>query len=222
MTCPRDPHHPHRLLVEGKDLHALIALTSRHGFDYDAVGSDAPFCQGLGGWEPARDTFVLALHSNLQRVGLVLDADRSPQERWRAVRAAVQRRHPALRLPEALPPQGWVGDLPFGTRAGVWVMPDNQRPGRLEELLHAMLPPNDRLWPLAEHAVAQARGLDAPFRPVDTLKAQLATWLAWQHPPGAPYGTAIRVGNLPVDPPEALSFVAWFGRLYRETSTPVP
>lgn len=223
MLSRKDARHPNRLLVEGKDLHALIALTARHGFDYDNAHSEAPFCQGMGGWEPALGAFTVALRSaSLARVGLVLDADGSPRDRWRSVRARLLADHPPLRLPEEPPAQGWVGDVGLGMRAGVWLMPDNQSPGRLEELLLAMLPPHDRFWPLAERAVAEARAMDAPFREVDTLKAQLATWLAWQDPPGRPYGIAIRAGRLPTDPPAALAFVEWFRRLFRETTTPVP
>ena len=183
----KGPKHPHRLIVEGKDAHSVIHLMSAHGVDFGAVDSFAPYLQAgvgvdedgreMGGRAEAITGFLLALRSpGLRRVGLVLDADEHPSQRWRALqdRLALQ----GVDAPAELAREGWLGRTPDGVRVGVWIMPDNLRPGRLEELVEGLIPGDDPCIAHAREATSRARELGAPFRAVDQLKAELHTWLA--------------------------------------------
>ena len=103
----------------------------------------------------------------------------------------------------------------FKTRVGVWLMPDNQRSGALEDFLADLVDCGDQLLPHAREATNDARTLGADFRKRDTQKAMVHAWLAWQRDPGCPYGTAIRAHYFRHDTAVADSFVNWFQRLYR-------
>ena len=62
----------------------------------------------------------------------------------------------------------------------------------------------------ARKATSVAKGLGARFREIDTAKANLHAWLAWQKNPGRPYGVAVRSEYFGHDSPEARAFVGWF------------
>lgn len=221
----KGPKHPHRLIVEGKDKHAIIHLMSAHGADFDVADSFAPYVEAgvgaegdgeeAGGKAEALKGFLLALRSpGMRRVGLVLDADEHALDRWCAVRDRLHEQ--GVEAPAGPDPTGWVDETAHGARVGVWIMPDNLRPGRLEELVEGLIPADDPCIDHAREAARRARELGAPFRPVDQLKAELHTWLAWRRNPGVPFGTAIKARYLAPEGPAARSFVAWFMRLFRD------
>lgn len=150
-------------------------------------------------------------------VGILVDADQNLQSRWQSVRAQLaDAGYPDLPdLPDSAgviiePPDD--GILP---RAGVWIMPDNQGPGTLESFLHSMVPDNQRsLFEYASTSVAGIPAAKRRFRPVDTPKAIIHTWLAWQENPGRPFGTAITARFLNPDAVEAAGFAAWLRSLF--------
>lgn len=208
----RSDKHPHRLVVENKDAHAIIHLMAAHGVNWDDFGNDAPYIDLAGDWVKARDGFEAALRApTYRRVGVVLDADASADSRWASLRNVLTR---AGWSPPTSPlPGGWVEDR-GGARVGAWLMPDNQRGGRLEEFLAELIPLGDRCWPHAQDSAAHALRLGAPFAEIDLLKAQLHTWLAWRDEPGLPYGTAIRGRRFDPQAQSALPFVGWFKAVF--------
>lgn len=64
-------------------------------------------------------------------------------------------------------------------------MPDNLRPGMLEDFLLA-LEPEDWLQVEARAVIARLPEQEPRFRDVHHSKALLHTWLAWRDPPGKP------------------------------------
>jgi hypothetical protein len=102
---------------------------------------------------------------------------------------------------------------------GIWLMPDNQRPGALEDFLGKLVPTEDATWSYADEAVQKARGLGAPCLAKDHGKSLLHTWLAWQEEPGLPFGAAMKAEVLRKDAGEALRFVGWFRRLFGSDET---
>ena len=150
-------------------------------------------------------------------VGILVDADQSAQRRWQAVRdqlAAAGYRG----LPDRPDRAGVIVDPPADTllpRAGVWIMPDNQNTGYLENFLRFMVPAAQSA--LFEHAEASVAGIppaERLFSPVDAPKALIHTWLAWQEDPGRPFGTAITAGFLNPDVSEAAAFATWLQNLF--------
>jgi len=50
-----------------------------------------------------------------------------------------------------------------GRRLGVWLMPDNQNPGKLEDFFALLVPPDDPCWGWSEESTAHAHQLGAGF-----------------------------------------------------------
>jgi len=99
-------------------------------------------------------------------------------------------------------------------RVGLWIMPNNQVQGILEDFLRFLIPQGDSLFQHATSSVQQIPEGRRLFVPQDTRKAEMHTWLAWQAEPGRPYGTAITAGFLNDDCPEADTLIAWLRRLF--------
>lgn len=147
-------------------------------------------------------------------LGFVLDANNDVDRRWRAVVARLRRA--GVYAPDETPAEGFEGESDeYGTRVGVWVMPDNRRTGALEDFLKELIKEDDPLIRHAEESASQARALGALFREQDTNKAVLHTWLAWQEEPGRPYGVAVKKRYFRGDSETALRLLAWFSRVFQ-------
>jgi len=210
---------PFRLFVEGKDdLYSITELLQRHGYDWNN-NSLAPLVYDSGGIEPLFEALPAALKT-LVRVGVVIDADLSASKRWARMEAILKASGIA---PPPWPSQhGLVLALTGPTRLerfGIWIMPDNKAAGVLEDFLARLVPAGDPCWQHADGATKQARTLGAPLKPNDHTKGAMHAWLAWQDPPGRPFGTALNARILGHDSPEALDFVAWFKRLFGPSGT---
>ena len=148
-----------------------------------------------------------------QAAGFVLDANASPNDRWRAIASRLV--SVGLTPPADPPTAGYVDFCEeFQTRTGVWLMPNNGREGALEDFLIDLIHPTDPLLSHARSATDQAQELGAAFPVKATRKAELRAWLAWCEEPGLPYGTAIKAGYFPHDSPDSEVFVTWFRELF--------
>lgn len=199
------------LYVEGKDDENAIAhLLVRHGFPpsiFDRIvasGDKSEVLQAIRVSVPA---------GTGKSLGFVLDANGDPRSTWQS--AVSRLSSVSVGAPRAIPADGFVGESEeFGTRVGVWIMPDNRRSGALEDFLKDLIRQGDQLISHAEDSTGKAKTLGAEYGDSNTKKAVLHAWLAWQKTPGLPYGSAIRAHYLRVDSVAARRFVTWFGRLF--------
>lgn len=199
------------LYVEGTDdIHVVKHLLHRHGID----ASNVPEIQKTDGREALLSMIKTAVQvSNGRSVGFVLDADDKPQDRWCAVRGRLLEFDPGLR--EEMQTDGYVTDVAkYKARIGVWLMPNNQRTGALEQFLEDLVPEDDLLLPIARSSTENALANRAKFPEAKRSKAVLHAWLAWQEDPGLPYGSAINAQFFRHDSPAAQAFVAWYKRLF--------
>lgn len=207
------------LLVEGKDdEHAIWHLLGQHGFGYrkNPPPPPLPVPKALaGGIDSLLAGIRVTVRSNTGRAaGFVMDANDRPQDRWRKVASRLNQ--VGVDVDAEIPSTGFVGESrQYKTRVGVWLMPDNQRSGALEDFLADLVDPGDRLLSHARKATGEALTLGAKFGNGNTQKAVIHAWLAWQCDPGLPYGTAIRARYFSHNTPAANSFVGWFRRLYQ-------
>lgn len=207
---------PRRLVVEGSDdKWSIINLMTRHGWDWDAPEPWYPYVSVAGSDKQVLDVIPTELKSR-ERTGFVLDADLSAEDRWASVAQALTLA--GYQPPPAPSPGGTI--LRSATRddrcAGVWLMPDNQSKGKLEDFLAQLIPAGDPCWPWAQKATKDARVRHAaPFAEKDQIKAEIHTWLAWRKAPGQPFGTAITTRAFAHDGALALSFVAWMKALFQ-------
>ena len=205
------PAAPRFLYVEGKDdEHAIGQLLIRRGADPQSL----PQFKDSGGKPGVLRAMKVSIGAGTGKsLGFVLDANDDPQNTWAA--AASRLREVGVQAPNEIPAGGFVGESKkFGTRVGVWLMPDNRRAGALEEFLADLVSEDDPLLPHARDSMRKARLLGARFSDADTGKALLHTWLAWQKEPGRPYGVAIKARYLRDDSDAARRLVAWLGSVF--------
>lgn len=201
------------LLVEGStDKHVAMHIRIRAsipGFKIDTKGNVEELLKSIPSEAQKEDRVVL---------GVMLDANGNPAGRWQAV--AGRLRKAGIELPSFPQPEGVVipSDPVTGLpRVGVWMMPDNQSPGELENFLSEMIPVDDPVWPLAQEYIGGIPPEHRKFKDKH-LQAQVHAWLAAQEEPRPP-GLAIKTQDLAIDGPLCVLFTAWLRALFGEPTS---
>lgn len=198
------------LLVEGQDDKAVISrLLERHSLQANLI--DIKVKHGYNGLLESLPVHLK--ESELERLGIVVDADRDPGARWQSLTEAL-RRAGYRRVPRRPRPDGTVivdVTLPV---VGLWLMPNNQTRGMLEDFVAFMIPQGDRLWELAETCIRQVVDTEQRFPETQVVKARLYTWLAWQEEPGTRPAAAIMKRYLEADAVGARQFLRWLSELF--------
>jgi hypothetical protein len=210
------------LRVEGKnDLFVIANLLRRHDVDcdpktklFDIETAEDLSDAGTESVDALLEYFQEAVLQSAGRpIGFVLDANGDLSRRWKQVSTRLKKL--GVVPPEAAVPAGLIARVDnYDTTVGVWIMPDNKQPGKLEDLLRGLIGARNRLIRHAEAATDQAINHGAKYRKVDRIKAVLHTWLARQRVPGHPFGTAVNARYFGHASPAAKAFVAWFKALY--------
>ena len=143
-------------------------------------------------------------------LGIVVDANSNINSRWQSI--GDQLRDAKIRLPQQPDPLGTVvpPSQPGAPKIGVWLMPDNAKPGELENFVSDLIPAGDGVWPQAQNYIAQVPAADRPSKPA---KAEVHAWLAVRTE-GDRMGTSIRVGAFDLRRPAAQAFLDWLRRVF--------
>jgi len=153
-------------------------------------------------------------------IGVVIDADTEISDRWKSIRNRIISVG-YQNVPDQPAPDGTILDPPAGTylpRLGVWVMPNNQTSGILEDFLRFLVPQPNILFDHARDSVKTIPKGERRFKPLDEPKAVIHTWLAWQKKPGLPFGTAITARFLDPSVTEVDVLAVWLKRLFFPSS----
>jgi hypothetical protein len=150
--------------------------------------------------------------TDLGTLGVVMDADTNIANQWASV-ARVLNKHGCHNTPQFPCPHGTIVITRDGKKIGIWVMPDNQRNGALEDFVGSMIASGDDLWDKAQADVSSIPGNMRRFRPTYLSKAQVHTWLAWQVEPGTRMGETFKKKYLDPNCPQAKIFVNWIIQL---------
>lgn len=128
-------------------------------------------CNGIGNLLKELTAFIK--ESDARSIGIVIDANESLERRWQSIRDKLIRSDLTVKFPKAPCRHGTVQE--FGKQIiGIWVMPDNQRCGELEDFVAELIPKDD-VWNLACDFVECAK--DKGF---GLAKANLGCMLGWQ------------------------------------------
>ena len=118
-----------------------------------------------------------------------------------------------------LPPEGLVIE-PVDScdlTVGVWIMPNNEDVGMLEDFILRLIPDDDSLMPYSKSIVEKLDGEREKhpglFREVHKAKAKIHTWLAWHHVPGTSLSVAVQKRLFATDKKLCTLFMEWIGRL---------
>ncbi len=200
------------LLVEGTDdEHVLKHICGNRGIPHlDIAKSD--------GADKLIESLAvrLTLREEGDVIGVVIDADTEISNRWQSIQNRITEVG-YQDVPNQPDPAGTILDPPAGTllpRLGVWIMPNNQTSGILEDFLGFLVPQPTILFDHVRDSVAAIPEGERRFKPLDEPKVLIHTWLAWQEEPGRPFGTAITARFLDPNVPEVDVLVAWLNRLF--------
>lgn len=210
--------HSKKLLVEGKEeLRVIPQLIEAYGIPWGTRSNPIVYIsEDCNGYEQLIDPDVITTElqdSNLSALGIIIDADEHPDQRWQSLRNACLNSIPDL--PETLPETGLIHQTSNSINFGIWMMPDNKIRGMLETFLTYMIPNDgETLWEFAQETVNQATTKGAKYKAVHRDKANIYTWLAWQDPPGRQLHQAIMQKILQPGHPNGEKFFSWFRDLY--------
>ena len=164
------------------------------------------------------DLEVFLMTSDIKALGVVIDADIDLAARWDSIKARLHKAEyqdiPALPSPDGTiisPPPDKL--LP---RVGIWIMPDNQATGMLEDFLRFLVPTGSLLFDHVESSVASIPDGERRFSLLAKPKAIMHTWLAWQEEPGKPLGLAINCHYLEHEVAQVDVLILWLNRLFFE------
>jgi len=153
--------------------------------------------------------------SDINSLGIILDADKDIQASWQSVFEKLKSAG-YTDLPKFPDPAGTLVLPPHNTllpKVGIWLMPDNQLPGILEDFLAFLVPMGDSLL---EHARSSIENMpEQPrFSKPKAPKALIHTWLAWQEEPGKPLGQAMTARYLDHSLPLGRVFAGWLQKTF--------
>lgn len=192
------------LLVEGSDdQHVIWGLLARHSFP------EVFSVEEKGGVENLLKVLPVQLKgSEIEAVGVVLDADLNLTARWNSLRSLLQKAG-YVTCPAAPVGGGTILKEDGLPRFGAWIMPDNKLPGMLEDFVAYLVPAEDALWTRGCKAVADIPEDERKFILNHVTKANIHTWLSWQEDPGTPMGLAITKKYLDASAPAVAPFLKW-------------
>lgn len=193
------------LLVEGKDdLYFVREICKVHNLTIDFA------IEEKAGVKPLLDSIELEMkQSGREILGVIIDADDKPASCWDRLCNKFQK--VGVKLPKNFDKNGTI--IPGDIRVGLWLMPDNELPGTLEDFIEEMIPAKDPVWPLSKRYIQGIPIKQRKFRPTKTLNAELYAWLATRKTPGR-ISSAISSRDLDAEGDLSQSFVGWLKALY--------
>lgn len=164
-----------------------------------------------------KTSFKMHLKSSniLRKLWVIIDADASYACAWQSIRDILERSgkyNPPLQLCS----NGLIltpideNDLVVG----VWIMPNNQDVGMLEDFMMRIIPEDNMLLHEAETVLTNIEKKNIQkYKNVHRAKAKLHTWLAWHDEPGDSVNVAIRKNLFSQDKELVIAFRAWLMEL---------
>jgi hypothetical protein len=197
-----------KLLVEGNDdVHVVSHLCKAHGI----LIPDAFEISDKKGIRNLLDVLRVELNdSNIERLGILVNADTDLQARWQSLRTILTQE--GYSVPEQPMTEGTILHDEDRPTVGIWLMPDNRLPGMRENFVAQLVPAGDSLLPYAQQCLQHLP--EQRFPSVLQAKAEIHTWLAWQEEPGKPFGVAITAHYLDPQSEQAQKFISWLRALF--------
>lgn len=162
----------------------------------------------------------LLIRGQINKLGVIVDADHTAQDN----NGFANRRAQLVDLlsnsgffitpaPERAS-QGEVFAHPSGAEVGVWIMPDHQSDGMIEDLFMGSVKVEQHS--LLEHtaSVIDNLGEHKAFALHHESKAKLSTWLAWQKEPGISPSYAYHKGLFDRESAGFVALTDWLKRVF--------
>lgn len=203
-----------KLLVEGNDdQHVIWSLCQHHSLpeSFDVID--------CGSIESVLKRFELSINENassIHTIGLVIDADADLNNRWAQIKSKINHCG-GYEIMNDLPAGGLIihSNEPYKPVIGVWIMPNNNVNGMLEDFVACLASENDPVMTFVENCLENLENDKKNlYKPIHRAKAKIHTYLSWQEDPGTPMGLAITKRYLNPNSPNCEVFVDWLKKLF--------
>lgn len=216
-----------KLLVEGvQDKDFFASMLNQHGFRDVDVWPPREFDPTSGnGWTNVLKQIPMLVGQMLQAdgidgLGIVIDADHHSSQGGFPVRhAAINNVLAKLNYFETESPpcrRGGIYEHPDGLPdIGVWLMPNHELDGMLENFAGTIITGQEQVQ-LLSHVDSALQQLPVKLfrQDLDSEKARISTWRAWQKHPGGSLGQCIRDKALDMQHPLAQDFIDWLHKVF--------
>ena len=206
-----------RILAEGNDIHLILQVCTKHGLNRPIGFTDKKDFESnfafkskkgnpLGKGELIGHLSGLLLESELQAIGVVLDADKSAISTWQSI-SSVLLKAGYTNLPLSPNPEGTIigSTNPGWPKVGIWIMPDNSTPGEIEDFFLQLIDSEDFRLGHAQNSVDELISQKPELLSGSNRSKAIAhTWLAWQEEPGRSMGVALKSNWAKVEHPLAI------------------
>ena len=206
------------LLVEGKDdMHVVDHLCRAYNIKYQDYFEINPIeskdsSGEEGGIARLLDQIPVRLkESDLERFAVIVDADENIEDRWRQLLGRI-RENTGVSLLDSPAKDGTTINLKtdFGPiKFGIWIMPNNELPGMLENFLAFLVPEYDTMMPRVDSFLNNIPSEERCFTINRLPKARIHCYLAVQNEPGKPLGLAITARYLDAQSQMVKPFINW-------------
>jgi hypothetical protein len=202
-----------KLLVEGNDdKHVILALCKKYQIceNFDIID-----CKGIDNL--LKQIPLTFKTSGIETIGIIIDADEDLQSRWNCLKHILSTN--GCKVLQTLPKTGLIlenDSQEAGVKIGVWIMPNNDSNGMLEDFISFLVPRGDELLPVVHSTLDNIENRQLNRYSVNhKSKAVIHTWLAWQENPGTPMGLSITKTYLSADGATCHDFVQWLTNLFK-------
>lgn len=198
-----------KLLVEGNDdQHVIWALCERFTVkeNFDVID-----CEGIT--KLYEQLPVRFKQAQVDTIGLIIDADSEIKDRWTSISSLLSLQ--GFTIPEEIPVEGLISQANSGIKIGVWIMPNNNENGMLEDFISFLVPKEDKILSIVNDTLTniENQGLNQ-YSLIHKSKATIHSWLSLQSDPGTPMGLGITKRYLTTDEETCLKLVNWLKELY--------
>ncbi|MDX2130243.1 MAG: DUF3226 domain-containing protein [Chloroherpetonaceae bacterium] len=151
-----------------------------------------------------------------QKLGVVLDADTNISKKWVRIKEILEKYGFVL--------EGWPNGKAYiesnkSKKIGIWIMPDNNTEGELEDFFLGFIPKKDDLIRPINEALDRLEK-EKLNRYTKRTKALVLTWLAWQEESGMPMGKSIKNYPQLLDLSSANGYINWLKTLFEDEVLP--
>lgn len=200
-----------KLFVEGNDdKHVILALCKRFNIqeNFDIID-----CNGFDNLQIQLP--VRLKESEIKTIGIIVDADSDIKSRWEQVKDLLIRQ--GFNIPDELPKGGLIINEENNITIGVWIMPNNNLNGMLEDFITFLVPKDDNLLPIVKENLTQIEKQQLnKYIPIHKSKAVIHSWLAIQQDSGTPMGLSIKKKYLSTDEETCNKLVNWISKLFTD------
>ena len=199
-----------QLLVEGNDdQHVIWALCKKFNLKENFSVID---CGGIN--QLYEQIPVRFKQSGINTIGIIVDADTDLKGRWTSLKTLLTAQ--GFSTPDQLPAKGLIVTNSDNKTIGVWIMPNNNLNGMLEDFISFLVPKDDKLLPIVNTTLQSIEDQNLnKYSLKHKAKAAIHSWLSWQEDPGTPMGLGITKRYLTIDEEICSQLVDWLTILFK-------